>query len=157
MAPVPGRASKTTAMNTEKGNILDKIGRKDGMTVPDGYFAGFQQRMEAMLPFNEDAETSHAVKAPRNFWDRVRPFVYMAAMFAGVWCMVKMFSMMSPGNVDLSIDNNEVLSSALSDDNFIYDYIRDDVSEREMLEEMYLDSISVEDMIPADSLDEAVH
>lgn len=71
--------------------------------------------------------------------------------------MIKMFALMSGGAVDLSIDNNEVLTRALSDDNFVYEYLRDDVSDREMFEEMYLDSISVEDMIPADSLDEAVH
>jgi len=143
-------------MRTEKENILEKIGRRDGMTVPEGYFAAFQERMEGMLPFNEEAETPVVARAPRRFRDRVRPFVYMAAMFAGIWCMVKMFSMLGTGGVDLSIDNNEVLSSALSDDNFVYEYIRDDVSGRELLEEMYLDSISVEDMTPADSLEEAV-
>jgi hypothetical protein len=141
-------------MKTETDNILEKIGRKDGMTVPDGYFADFQAKMEAMLPFQEDVETAKKIQAPRSFWGRVRPYVYMAAMFAGVWCMVKMFSMMSPSSVDLSIDNNEVLTKALSDDNFIYDYLRDDVSDREWLEEIYLDSISVDDMIPADSLGE---
>ena len=77
-------------MRTDKENILDIIGRKDGMTVPDGYFADFQARMEALLPVNEQAETPREIEAPRSFWDRVRPFVYMAAMFAGVWCMVKM-------------------------------------------------------------------
>lgn len=142
-------------MKTEKENILDKIGRRDGMTVPEGYFADFQQRMEAMLPFNEEAETQRKTQAPRTFWEKVRPFVYMAAMFAGVWCMVKMFAMLGTGGVDLSIDNNEVLSSALADDTFIYEYLRDDVSGREVLEDMYLDSISVDDMIPADSLEEA--
>lgn len=144
-------------MKTGKENILDKIGRKDGMTVPDGYFDDFQLRMEAMLPPNEAAESTVAIQPPRSFWERVRPFVYMAAMFAGVWCMIKMFALMSGGAVDLSIDNNEVLTRALSDDNFVYEYLRDEVSDREMFEEMYLDSISVEDMIPADSLDEAVH
>lgn len=142
-------------MKTEKENILDKIGRRDGMTVPEGYFADFQQRMEAMLPYNEEAETQSKTAAPRSFWGRVRPFVYMAAMFAGVWCMVKMFSMLGTSGVDLSIENNEVLSSALSDDTFIYEYLRDDVSGREVLEDMYLDSISVDDMVPPDSLDEA--
>ena len=144
-------------MKTGKENILDKIGRKDGMTVPDGYFDDFQLRMEAMLPPNEAAESTAVIQPPRSFWERVRPFVYMAAMFAGVWCMIKMFALMSGGAVDLSIDNNEVLTRALSDDNFVYEYLRDEVSDREMFEEMYLDSISVEDMIPADSLDEAVH
>lgn len=125
------------------------------MTVPEGYFADFQRRMESMLPYNEEAETPRKTRAPRSFWDRVRPFVYMAAMFAGVWCMVKMFSMLGTSGMDLSIENNEVLSRALSDDTFIYDYLRDDVSGREVLEQMYLDSISVDDMVPPDSLDEA--
>lgn len=144
-------------MKIEKENILDKIGRRDGMTVPEGYFADFQQRMESMLPFNEEAESTLKIQAPRSFWDKVRPFVYMAAMFAGVWCMVKMFSLLGTGGVDLSIDKNEVLSSALSDETFIYEYLRDDVSGREVLEEMYLDSISIDDMIPADSLEETIH
>jgi hypothetical protein len=140
-------------MKTENETILEQIGRKDGMTVPEGYFADFCQRMEQALPYNEAAEAPKKIEAPRSFWGRVRPYVYMAAMFAGVWCMVKMFSLMGPSGVDLSIENNEVLSKALSDDNFIYDYINDDVTEREVLEEMYLDSISVDDMLPADSLE----
>lgn len=139
-------------MRTDKENILDIIGRKDGMTVPDGYFADFQARMEALLPVNEQAETPREIEAPRSFWDRVRPFVYMAAMFAGVWCMVKMFSLMSPANVDLSIDNNKVLSDALSDDNFVYEYILNDVSEREILQEMYDDSLDIDDIMPADGV-----
>lgn len=139
-------------MRTDKENILDIIGRKDGMTVPDGYFADFQARMEALLPLNEQAETPRKIEAPRSLWDRVRPFVYMAAMFAGVWCMVKMFSLMSPANVDLSIDNNKVLSDALSDDNFVYEYILNDVSEREILQEMYDDSLDIDDIMPADGV-----
>lgn len=143
-------------MKSDKENILDKIGHKDGMTVPEGYFEDFCRRMEQQLPVNEAAETpaeARVLPAP-TVWSRVRPFVYMAAMFAGIWCMVKMFSMLGHSDVDLAIDRNEVLSSALSDDHFVYEYIRDDVSDREMLEEMYLDSIDIEDMIPVDSLDE---
>lgn len=144
-------------MKTDKENILDEIGRRDGMTVPDGYFADFEKRMEAMLPPNEAAEIVRKIEAPKTLWGKIRPFVYMAAMFAGVWCMVKMFAMLGTGGgIDLSIDNNEVLSNALSDETFIYEYLRDDVSGREVLEEMYLDSISVDDMIPADSLDESL-
>ena len=60
--------------------------------------------------------------APQTFWGRVRPYVYMAAMFAGIWCMFKMFTMMSNTSTDLSIDNNKILTEALSDDNFIYDH-----------------------------------
>lgn len=144
-------------MQKAKENILDVIGRKDGMTVPEGYFEDFQKRMEAMLPRNEAAESTAKPQPPRTFFHRVRPYIYMAAMFAGIWCMIKMFSMMGSTSVDLSIDKHEVLSSALSDEDFVYEYILDDVSEREMLDEMYNDSISILDMTPPDSLDEAAH
>lgn len=36
-------------------------------------------------------------------WQRVKPYLYMAAMFAGIWCMMKMFHMIT--TTDLSLDN----------------------------------------------------
>lgn len=134
-------------------DILSRVGRRDGLTVPDGFFEQFAAKMAESLPENPAAERPReAVVAPRSFWSRVRPYVYMAAMFAGVWCMIKMFSLMSPANVDLSIDSNQALTDALRDDNFIYEYIIDDISDREIMEEMYDDSLSVEDLFPADSM-----
>ncbi len=59
---------------------------------------------------------------------------------------------MNPGDVDLSIDNNRILTEALGDENFVLDYIIDDINERELFDEMYDDSISVDDMLPIDSL-----
>lgn len=69
--------------------------------------------------------------------------------------MLKMFTLMNPANVDLSIDKNQILTEALGDDNFVYDYIIDDINDRELFEEMFDDSISVEDMVPVDSLPDA--
>ena len=34
----------------EDNDILKTIGRSDGMTVPDGYFADFAERMAGQLP-----------------------------------------------------------------------------------------------------------
>ncbi|MDE5942058.1 MAG: hypothetical protein K2H14_08115 [Muribaculaceae bacterium] len=135
-------------------DILGRIGRRDGMTVPDGFFDDFASRMEASLPYRAEAEETMRVISRRSVWNRVRPYVYMAAMFAGIWCMLKMFTMMAPGNVDLSIENNPMLTEALSDDNFVYDYIVNDINEREILDEMFDDSISVDEMIPADELND---
>lgn len=137
-------------MKTEN-DILSRIGRRDGMTVPEGFFEDFAMRMGQELPYRSDAEKVE-VMPRRTVWERVRPYVYMAAMFAGIWCMLKMFTMMSPGSVDLSIENNRVLTEALSDDDFVYDYIIDDINDREIFEEMYDDSISLDEMIPAESL-----
>lgn len=137
-------------MKTEN-DILNRIGRRDGMTVPEGFFDEFARRMEQTLPYRSEAEEARVVPR-RTVWERIRPYAYMAAMFAGIWCMLKMFTMMSPGNVDLSIENNRVLTDALSDDNFVYDYIIDDINDREIFEEMYDDSISLEDIVPAENL-----
>ena len=138
-------------MKDKDSNILDTIGHRDGMTVPEGFFEDFARRMEGLLPENPDAEQTR-VLAPKTVWERIRPFVYMAAMFAGIWCMLKMFTLMNPANVDLSIDKNHILTEALGDDNFVYDYIIDDINDRELFEEMFDDSISVDDMVPVDSL-----
>ena len=113
-------------------DILSRIGKHDGMTVPEGFFDDFAKHMEE--------------------WNRIRPYVYMAAMFAGIWCMLKMFTLMAPGNVDLSVENNPMLTEALGDENFVYDYIVDDITDREIFDEMFDDSISIDEMIPADEL-----
>lgn len=136
----------------KKGDdILKKINRNDGMTVPEGFFEDFAAKMEAMLPERPEAEQPRRIEH-RTTWQRIRPYVYMAAMFAGIWCMLKMFTMMGPGNIDLSIDKNHILTDALSDDNFVYEYIIDDLNDSELFDEMYNDSISVEDFTPVDSL-----
>lgn len=140
----------------KESDILEKAGGKDGMTVPEGFFESFAEQMAARLPENPEAEGT-VILRPKTTWQKLRPYIYMAAMFAGIWCMLKMFTMMTPAaGVDLSIDNNKVLSSALSDDHFIYDYINDDISSREVWEEMYEDSIDVEEVISEETMPEEV-
>ncbi len=77
-------------MKTEN-DILSRIGRRDGMTVPEGFFEDFAMRMEQELPYRSDAEKVE-VMPRRTVWERVRPYVYMAAMFAGIWCMLKVLT-----------------------------------------------------------------
>ena len=77
-------------------------------------------------------------------------------MFAGIWCMLKMFTLMNPADVDLSIEGNRIMTEALGDDNFVYDYIIDDINDRELFEEMWDDSITIDEMPPVDSLSEGV-
>lgn len=116
-------------------NILKKIGRNDGTTVPEGYFEDFASRMMATLPEREEIVESPAEK--RTLWMRVRPYVYMAAMFAGVWTMMKMFDLMRPADAtNLSIDSNPVLTAAISDDAFMNDYYLETFDDYELMQEM---------------------
>lgn len=106
------------------GGILDKAGHRSGMTVPEGYFADFASRMEARLPEREWEKPGAGKIAPRSVWQRIRPYVYLAAMFAGIWCMMNMFGLTRPGvSTDLSIESRPALAQALADPSFAEEYI----------------------------------
>lgn len=139
-------------MAKNRKNILDQarevgLARPDsGMRVPVGYFENFATQMSAMLPerpeLNEDTNASR----PRSFWTAVRPYVYMAAMFAGVWCMLQMFHMLS-GNHELApMDSNPVLAQGLSTDDFLYDYVIGGVSSRDIFDDMMDNGLTGEDL-----------
>lgn len=90
--------------------LKDKIGREPGFRVPDGYFDSLADEVSAKLPEREVSEP-----APLSRWHRVRPYIYLAAMFAGIWCMMKMFHLMSqPANLDLE-NPPALVAQAISD------------------------------------------
>ena len=64
----------------EESTILNKFGKEPGFKVPAGYFEDFNKKMLEQLPEVEITE----VDTKPSLWLRVRPYVYMAAMFAGV-------------------------------------------------------------------------
>lgn len=128
----------------EDKDILSKIGRNDGMKVPDGYFADFARRMAEELPQRPELARMTSGVPPRSLWERVRPYVYMAAMFAGVWCMLKMFTCISTGNSLTPMENNPIMAEAFSNDDFMNEYVLDDVSDRDVMDEMMQDGISAD-------------
>lgn len=119
-------------------DILEKINHNDGLTVPDGYFEEFAARLTASLPEREWEKPQPKVM-PRSFWQKVRPYVYLAAMFMGVWCMMKMFDLMRTDSTGLSIENNPVMTAALSNDHFINDYFIDEgeLNDNQLLDDLY--------------------
>ncbi len=131
-------------MNESK-NILTQINRKDGLTVPEGYFDDFATKMVNALPHRDEAESPDTIILPTpNLWTRIRPYVYMAAMFAGIWCMLKMFSLMaSPGDEASHIDRNPILAEALRSDVFINDYVIDDVHQLDIIDDMIEDGLDL--------------
>ncbi len=126
----------------EDTDILKQIDHRDGMTVPEGYFADFAARMAASLPKTEFEESAHPapVMIERTLWQKVRPYVYMAAMFAGVWCMMKMLSnLTSPTELVPS----PILAEALDNEIFVNDYILDDLDDREIMDQMIEDGFDL--------------
>lgn len=138
------RVKKDRKMEKEK-DILAGIGRRSGMTVPEGYFENFAERMKAMLPEQPEIPVEQA-PAKINVWQRLRPYVYMAAMFAGVWLMMKMFTSLS-GDSN-SLENKPALVSALSKADFPEKYYAvDNVDDYSILDELYDEGVEVEDLM----------
>lgn len=134
-------------------DILTKINRRTGMTVPEGYFDDFVRRMQAQLP--ERPAAAVAVKPRGNLWYTIRPYAYMAAMFAGIWCMLHIFNFMGTNDVDLSIDSHPVVAEALSNDTFVEEYILPDYNEADLYIQLYESGVTLEDLQEgSDSLDD---
>ena len=134
-------------MKREDSTILEKYGKDPGFKVPENYFTEFNQRMTEMLP---DVEITPVDVKP-TLWQRVRPLVYMAAMFAGVWCMMQVFGhFTNQGNLD---GVRAVAEKLVDDKNTADEFIMSgSVSEYDILN--YEDSVAMsngEEIIPSDN------
>lgn len=115
-------------------DIFDKAGRRSGMTVPEGFFEDFNRRMAASLPEQEWEKAPKVTKRTR--WQAIRPYVYLAAMFMGIWCMMQMFDLMrTPASYELT--SNQSLMSAIHNDSFYYDYCTSSAQDGDLYDELY--------------------
>lgn len=130
----------------EETNILNKIGKEPGFKVPQGYFDNFKKEMMSKLP-----EKEIKAEPKTTTWLRLRPFVYMAAMFAGVWLMMQIFSDMKQAN-NKELGFNPEIANAMSDDKFVDDLMMvGDFNEFDILNELYDEGIDA-DVFNIDSL-----
>ncbi|MCL2650394.1 MAG: hypothetical protein FWD60_05110 [Candidatus Azobacteroides sp.] len=95
---------KTTSSN------LDNIGKINPFKVPVGYFEGFCDNMMSQLPEKEN-------KKPQvvGLWERVKPWVYMAAMVAGIMLMINIFVNKSDSSGIFSKDVKNIPISEIDD------------------------------------------
>ena len=133
-------------MKHEDSTILNKYGKNPGFKVPENYFEDFNQRMADMLP---DVEITPVDIKP-TMWQRVKPLVYMAAMFAGVWCMLHVFSMFTDTS---NLNGVRAVAEKLHDDkNNVEDFMMSgSVSDYDIL--YYEDSVAMsnEGEVPLDN------
>lgn len=85
---------------TREERLRIKAGKDTGFRVPDGYFDQTYAKVMASLP-----ERKAIPETKVSLWTRVRPYVYLAAMFAGIWCMMRIFHDMSGQSSTVSLDN----------------------------------------------------
>ena len=71
----------------KEDNILRKVGTQNPFRVPEHYFEDFTQELMNKLP---EKEPMQYLPEP-TLWQRVKPWVYMAAMFVGIMLSVRIF------------------------------------------------------------------
>lgn len=117
----------------QEEELLNKYGKDSGMRVPEGYFPDLQKNIMDSLPGYKKPE--RVVELSR--WQRIKPYVYLAAMFCGIWLMMKVFHTATQP-MSMSLDNPpealvELLDGRTSHDfNYLpfvndYDFDEEDV------------------------------
>lgn len=118
-------------------NKLDEIKKDNPFRVPENYFDNLTQNIMSNLPerVSEEQETI-------TLWKRMQPWVYMAAMFAGIALMIKIFV----GSPDVSKNAGLNLTSSAEIEEF-YQYYEEQLANSYYHESLFL-NIDAEDSIP---------
>lgn len=116
----------------QEDRLKKKVGNRLPYQVPEDYFNTFKSEMMSNLPaYPVKPET-----ADISLWQKIRPYIYLAAMFAGIWCMMKIFHNASSG---LDMPGQSALadeSALIVEANDPYDYLAySDVNAQFELEE----------------------
>lgn len=126
-------------MKEKKSDILSQIGRESGFNVPENYFDNFAKEMENVLPKHE---VIPEVKPSK--WNKIRPYVYMTAMFAGIWCMMWIFNDLAGNNGNKY--NSTIVAGFQSTENINEFMLHGDISEYDIY--TYEDSVAANEEAP---------
>ena len=87
----------------EEDEIYRKVGTGNAFKVPENYFENLTSEVMSKLP---EKETITITKKEPTKWQKMKPLLYMAAMFAGAALIIKVAS------IDLDINRSSVLSQS---------------------------------------------
>ena len=73
-------------MEKKKNIRFDELEPRRPFTVPEGYFENLTQDIMAALPEQESLYSTRITVTP---WMRIRPYLYAAAAFAGIFFCIK--------------------------------------------------------------------
>ena len=113
----------------KEDNILRKVGTQNPFRVPENYFEDFRLKLMNKLPEKESIPSWSELTV----WQRVKPWLYMAAMFVGIMLSVRIF-VDKPQDEEFPITQVEaemlpeeewenMIRRTLVDDYAIYEYL----------------------------------
>ena len=115
----------------KEDNILRKAGTRNPFRVPEHYFEDFTQELMSKLPEKDTLPSMPEI----TLWQRVKPWIYMTAMFCGIMLSVRIFvgepkeEFPPIGQVDVeSLADEEweiMMDGIMMDDYTLYQYLTD--------------------------------
>ena len=109
---------------------------QSGFRLPDGYFDTLTQRVMDCLPSDEASLSAAPQPEEITLWQRVRPWIYLAALFAGAAFIIRVASPSPQEKADrLAREESEAeemeyinnaLDGAMMDDYSLYIYLADE-------------------------------
>lgn len=123
----------------EEDILLKKLGKEDSFKVPDGYFENLTSEVMNKLPEKEKVVFK---EEPVSTWTRLKPLLYMAAMFVGAALIIRVASSERKSVADIDVAATEIETEVVSDE------MIDMALDRAMLDDyslyVYLSDASVE-------------
>lgn len=116
-----------------KINKLDEIEKVNPFKVPENYFAQFNEEIMNRLPAKEIPVHK---KVP--MWDKVKPWVYMAAMFVGLYFTVQFMTKRTVNNEQpialqqqslIQLPTEKYWSTVQISEEDFYQYLEDQLTE----------------------------
>lgn len=124
----------------EEDTLLKKLGKENSFKVPDGYFENLTSEVMNKLPEKEKVVFK---EEPVSTWTRLKPLLYMAAMFVGAALIIRVAS---TDHKPAAIDGVEI--TEVADTEVISDEMIDVALDRAMLDDyslyVYLSDASLE-------------
>ena len=123
----------------EEDILLKKLGKEDSFKVPDGYFENLTSEVMNKLPEKEKVVFK---EEPVSTWTRLKPLLYMVAMFVGAALIIRVASSDRKSVADIDVAATEIETEVISDE------MIDMALDRAMLDDyslyVYLSDASVE-------------
>ena len=120
----------------EEDILLKKLGKENYFKVPDGYFENLTSEIMNKLPEKEKVAFK---EEPVSTWTRLKPLLYMAAMFVGAALIIRVASSdRTPAATDrMAADETETemeyinmaVDNSMLDDYSLYVYLADSDAE----------------------------
>ncbi len=130
-----------------KINKIEDINKSNPFKVPDNYFAQFNESIMNRLP-----EKEVLPERKITMWDKTKPWVYMAAMFLGLFFMIKTVTNNRTGTANVhSISSTNIASDnywstvKISEEEF-YQYLEERIIDDGLYDYIYDEFYSVKSM-----------